>query len=175
VSTLNSFNGAVVANAAIVPAGTNGSVSAFVSDSSDLILDINGSSGLPSRPDGLHFYPVLPCRVVDTRSGLLPPGTTGSGPIVNGSRTFPLTQQWGVPASAKALALNVTAVPGSPLFFLTLWPAGLPQPEVSTLNSFDAQVVANLALIPTGQNGAISAYALGATDLVLDVIGYFAQ
>jgi hypothetical protein len=32
----------VVANAAIVPAGTAGSASVFVSDPSDVIIDING-------------------------------------------------------------------------------------------------------------------------------------
>jgi len=41
-STLNSFQGFVVANAAIVPAGTGGSVDVFVSDPTDVIIDING-------------------------------------------------------------------------------------------------------------------------------------
>jgi hypothetical protein len=42
VSTLNAFGGGIVANAAIVPAGTNGSISAFGSDLTDLILDFSG-------------------------------------------------------------------------------------------------------------------------------------
>jgi hypothetical protein len=42
VSTLNSFDGSVAANAAIVPAGAGGFVSAYVTDTSDLILDVNG-------------------------------------------------------------------------------------------------------------------------------------
>ena len=42
VSTLNSFDGAVVANAAIVPAGAGGAISVFVTDRTDVILDING-------------------------------------------------------------------------------------------------------------------------------------
>jgi hypothetical protein len=42
VSTLNSFLGTVVANAAIVPAGTGGAVDVFVSNNTDLIIDING-------------------------------------------------------------------------------------------------------------------------------------
>lgn len=41
-STLNSFQGSVVANASIVPAGTNGAVSVFVTDTTDVIIDING-------------------------------------------------------------------------------------------------------------------------------------
>ncbi len=42
VSTLNAFDGTVVSNAAILPAGTSGSVSAFVTSLTDLILDVNG-------------------------------------------------------------------------------------------------------------------------------------
>ncbi len=42
VSTLNSLLGAVRANAAIVPAGTNGAVSFFVTNSTHVVLDING-------------------------------------------------------------------------------------------------------------------------------------
>ncbi len=42
VSTLNSFQGYVVANAAIVPAGAGGAISVFVTDTTDVILDING-------------------------------------------------------------------------------------------------------------------------------------
>ncbi|HLJ45718.1 MAG TPA: hypothetical protein VKU01_06915, partial [Bryobacteraceae bacterium] len=41
VSTLNSPAGKVVANAAIVPAGTGGAVTVFVTNPTDLILDIN--------------------------------------------------------------------------------------------------------------------------------------
>ncbi|MBI4906787.1 MAG: hypothetical protein HY820_24375 [Acidobacteria bacterium] len=42
VSTLNAFDGSIVANAAIVPAGSNGGVHAYVADATHLILDING-------------------------------------------------------------------------------------------------------------------------------------
>jgi hypothetical protein len=42
VSTLNSFDGSVVANAAIVPAGTGGAINVFVDSQTNVILDING-------------------------------------------------------------------------------------------------------------------------------------
>ncbi len=47
VSTLNSPNGGIVANAAIVPAGTAGAISLFASDNADLIIDINGYYSTP--------------------------------------------------------------------------------------------------------------------------------
>jgi glyceraldehyde-3-phosphate dehydrogenase/erythrose-4-phosphate dehydrogenase len=41
VSTLNSWDGRLVANAALVPT-TNGSISAYASDLTTFLLDING-------------------------------------------------------------------------------------------------------------------------------------
>lgn len=41
-STLNSFEGRVVANAAMVPAGIGGSISIFVTNDTDVVVDING-------------------------------------------------------------------------------------------------------------------------------------
>ncbi|MDX1982698.1 MAG: hypothetical protein SFV51_20675 [Bryobacteraceae bacterium] len=42
VSILNSFDGGVVANAAVVPAGTNGAIDVFVTNTTEVIIDING-------------------------------------------------------------------------------------------------------------------------------------
>ena len=87
VSTLNSWTGKVVANAALVPAGTGGSISVFAEDATDVILDTNGYFGLPGAA-ALNFYPVAPCRVADTRGGNGPFG----GPKMDAaaSRSFPI-------------------------------------------------------------------------------------
>ena len=42
VSTLNSFLGTVVSNAAIVPAGSGGAISIYVTDVTDVVIDSNG-------------------------------------------------------------------------------------------------------------------------------------
>ena len=42
VSTLNSLDGRIKANAAIVPAGTSGGVSVYASNTTDVVLDIDG-------------------------------------------------------------------------------------------------------------------------------------
>jgi len=68
VSTLNASTGAVTANAAIVPAGTSGSISIYVTDAADVVLDVNGYFAPPAT-GGLSLYTVTPCRVIDTRTG----------------------------------------------------------------------------------------------------------
>jgi len=66
VSTLNAPTGAVTANAAIVPAGTNGSIDLYVYNSADVIVDINGHFAAPGV-GGLSLYSVTPCRISDSR------------------------------------------------------------------------------------------------------------
>jgi hypothetical protein len=175
VSTLNSYTGTVVANAAIVPAGTNGAASVYVTDPSDVLFDINGyfASGIT----GLHFYPVAPCRVADTRSGGGKTGALGPPSMAAASqRSFPIpTSACGIPSNANAYSLNVTAVPQTKyLGILSIWPTGQAMPVVSTLNSYDGRVVANGAIVPAGTNGAISIYVTDATDVLFDINGYFA-
>jgi hypothetical protein len=171
-STLNSYTGTVVANAAIVPAGTSGAISAVTSDPTNLLFDINGYFG----SSGLRFYPVTPCRVVDTRAG---GGKTGAfGPpsmTANSQRSFPIpTGGCGIPSSAQAYSLNFTVVPAGYLGYLTSWPTGQTQPNASTLNTYLGTVVSNAAIVPSGTNGNISVYVTDQTDVLIDANGYFA-
>lgn len=50
VSTLNDAEGDIIANAAIVPAGTSGAISVYVTDSSNVIIDVNGYFASNSSP-----------------------------------------------------------------------------------------------------------------------------
>jgi hypothetical protein len=178
VSTLNDTSGAVVANAAIVPAGTNGAVDVFVPQATDLIIDTNGYFAPPGSAGALYFYPLTPCRVADTRavggSGLT--GYFGPPQMTAGStRSFPIpSSSCGVPATAQAYSVNMTVVPPGPLNYITTWPAGQDMPLVSTLNDLSGTIVANAAIVPAGSNGAVSVFAYDATDLVIDINGYFA-
>lgn len=175
VSTLNSFEGKIVANAAVVPAGTNGAINVYVTDRTDVIIDINGyfaNSGSPTLP----FYSVTPCRIADTRAGEGKTGLFGPPTLVAGAiREIPIPQSnCSIPATAKAYSLNVTVVPAGPLSYLTIWPTGQAQPLVSTLNSFEGKIVANAAIVPAGTNGSVSVYVTDRTDVIVDINGYFA-
>src|ERR1035438_1803168 len=76
------------------------------------------------------------------------------------ARTFPVpASTCGIPAGAQAYAFNMTVVPSGSLGFLTTWPAGTPQPTVSTLNALTGKVTSNAAIVPAGLSGAITVYA----------------
>ncbi len=178
VSTLNAPTGAITANAAIVPAGADGSISAFVSGQSHLVIDINGYFAPPGAAGALRFFTITPCRVVNTNQAA---GEFG-GPVlvddVPRNYRLPLNSSCGLPGTASAYALSATVVPQRPaaqggLGYLTLWPAGSPQPFVSTLNAQDSFIASNAALVVAGTAGAISSFASGGTHLILDVVGLF--
>ena len=173
VSTTNAPTGQITANMAIVPAGIDGAVSFFASNTTHVVVDINGYFGPPTQPGALSLYPVTPCRLVDTRN---PSGVLG-GPVLESGvpRSFPLASgSCSLPLTARAYSANFTVVPDMPLGYLTTWPTGSAQPFVSTLNANDGQITANAAIVPSGSGGAISVFVTNRANLVIDTNGYFA-
>ena len=103
-STMNSRDGRVKANAAIVPAGNN-AVSVYVSDTTNIILDINGYF-VSNGAEPFEFYSLTPCRIVDTRNGQ-DGGTLQAGM----ERDYNIAGTCGIPSTATAYSFNVTAIP----------------------------------------------------------------
>jgi len=178
VSTMNS-DGRTKANAAIVPSGNN-AVSVYVTDTTNLILDIDGYF-VPAGSQTYEFYPLTPCRVVDTRQTNFPQGL--GAPRFGNMETRPLPVLsspclQGLPSQPQAYSFNVTVVPnpsGQPLNYLTIWPSNQTQPVVSTLNNPTATVVANAAIVPADPStGDVSVFTYNSTDVIIDVNGYFA-
>ncbi len=195
VSTLNSPDGRVKANAALITGGTNGEISVYTTSTTDLVLDVSGyftynpnSYDYSHYPQALVYVPITPCRVVDTR---INSGTSFGAPSLVGGqqRIFQLgNSTCNLPASTfatvgGAIAMNVTAVPpaGKQLSYLTVW--GTPQPTeemqtplASTLNAPTGAVTANAALVTInpGTSESISVYPSDNTDVVIDITGYFA-
>ncbi len=166
VSTLNDLTNTIVANAAIVPAGTGSGVATYASNDTDLIVDINGYFAAPGA-GGLSYYALTPCRVIDTRH-------TGNGQPFTGELTVSVQNSpCGPPAASAAYVFNATVVPNGPLSYLTLWPDTENKPSVSTLNAIDGAITSNMAIVPN-INGKIDAYAAGLTQLILDISSYFA-
>lgn len=157
----------VTANASLIPAGVGGAVSVYVTNPTDLVIDISGYFA-PPGPSGLHLYTVAPCRAFDTRvSGTLQPLT--------GIIQVPLANTCGIPSTASAVVLNATVQPESDLGFLTLWAEGNNLPLASNLNADDGAITSNMAVVSLGSSGAIDVYASSSTHLMLDISGYFAQ
>ncbi len=172
VSNLNFVANQVVANRATVPVGTGGQIEVFNHDGTvNVDVDISGyytSAG----GTGSTFVPVTPERLTDTRSS-----TNGTPIAPNSTEQFNLTAA-DIPANARAVATNVTAVAGNAPGFLTVYPTSITTgpPTASDVNWSANQVVPNFTIAPTQGTGSVNIFNNnGATlDVVIDAFGYFA-
>lgn len=174
-SNLNFVPGQTVPNLVIAKVGVDGKIALFNSSgTTDFVADVGGwfptTSGLTS---------LVPARLLDTRVGQ---GTidglfAGGGSLGAGSELdLAVAGRGDVPLSgADAVALNLTATNSTGVGYLTAWPAGAARPLASNLNLAAGSTVANLAIVKLGSGGKVALYnARNSTDLVADVVGWFA-
>ncbi len=120
------------------------------------------------------YFTLVPCRVLDTRN---PAGPYG-GPVLaaNATRNVMLAGQCGIPATARAVSVNVTVTGSTAAGNLRLFPAGTTLPLVSTLNYAVGQTRANNGIVALSAAGlALRAVQTAGTSahVILDVNGYF--
>lgn len=114
-----------------------------------------------------RLYLVTPCRIVDTRSGApVAPGTV---------QLVQVTGVCGIPAGAKSVVMNVTAVAPTASGFLTVYPGtGAPPPPTSTTSYRANRTRANNAIMRLSAEGRLGVYNGGPSiHFLIDVTGYF--
>ena len=120
---------------------------------------------------------MLPCRVVDTRTGNGFTGAFGPPSLVGGvSRTFPILTNTTctIPTDAQAYSFDITVVPPGPLAYVAAYPTGQPTPVAAVaVESPQGTLASGTGIIPAGSNGSIDVYASNPTDLVVDINGYY--
>ena len=124
------------------------------------------------------FVPIVPCRLLDTRSG---PDNVGERATPLGPDERATVAVWGangrcsIPTEATGITANLTAVNASTDTFLTLYPADTELPGSSNLNpKAGGAPVANAVTVKVSSDGRIGVYnQSGAVDIVLDIVGYY--
>ncbi len=123
------------------------------------------------------FWALPPCRVIDTRAAAGPSG----GPVLTAGmeRSFALHGLCGIPASARAVAANLTVVGPTAPGYLTVHPADMSPANTSVINFGAGQLRSNNAILRLAADGpgaimVLPGMADGTVHLVVDVTGYFA-
>src|SRR5262249_7570009 len=128
---------------------------------------------------GSNFVPApTPIRVCDTRPGN-PSGLTGQAAECNGGTlsagqtlSLRLADFFGIPDSATAVVLNVTAIKPSKATHLTVYPTQ-PRPKPSDLPVGSGQTRSDLVL-GTIYNGSVIIYnQSGNTNITVDLLGWY--
>ncbi len=169
-STINDPTGVVNTNAVLVAAGANGTISLYTTDPAIISIDVNGYYADPTAtPNGLQFYPLPNCRIIDTR--LNPTLTLVANSVTN----FPITGSCNIPDSAVAFSLNLTGVFPDADITVTAYSSDFSTPPGTTNLSLPAGgVSASAAVVTSGSGGQISVSANANMDLIIDTTGYFA-
>ncbi len=129
----------------------------------------------PAAPVASRFFPIPPCRAIDTRNV---PGP-GGGPALGAGeiRDLALVGTCGIPTSARAVAYNVTVTNATAAGSALLFPAGEEPPLASSVSFGAGRTRANNGIVATGASGEVSLAVdlpYGASvDVVVDVVGYF--
>ncbi|MFJ9517364.1 hypothetical protein ACIRPK_03685 [Kitasatospora sp. NPDC101801] len=169
-SNVNFTAGQNASNLVTVPVGANGKVDLYNAwGEVDLGVDVVGyytDSGASYSAAGL-------VRLMDTRYGEGARAGTlgGAGDVVS----LKVAGVEGVPATGVTSALlNVTVVWPTNTSFLTVFPHGTDRPDASNINYRPGEVVSALVMVPVVDGRVSFANQWGSTDVVADLIGYFA-
>jgi hypothetical protein len=136
-----------------------------------LLLCADASRG----QDALRFYTLTPCRLADTRE---PSGEFGGPALTSGtSRSFTAANRCGVPADARALYVNATAIEPTDRGRIALSSSSA-VPGTSTVNFVAQEGAAGNSTFVALAGGRFWVYPfllnLGSVHLTVDILGYYA-
>jgi hypothetical protein len=178
-----------VTTAGMVGATYGGSITLSPSNGAPAI-SVNVTLEIARFPGAYH--PVVPYRVLDTRSNIGHSGQLGPGQKISvqiaGTGGVAGVPGMGSSSPPSAVVLNVTATNPTQASYLTIYPGrysacplglncfspGPPTPpQASNLNFVAGQTVPNLVEVAIGDDGTVSLYnAAGSVHVIVDVEGW---
>jgi hypothetical protein len=134
-------------------------------------------AALSAAGPNLSYYTVTPCRIIDTRN---PNGPFGGPGIGSTPRLFQIAGNCGVPASAKAVLVNIAAIAAPANGEIVLYAGNMSAaPPTSTISFTAGRVLSNNAVVglATDGGGTLSALArfpdASRVNVAVDVYGYY--
>ncbi|MHB1886445.1 MAG: hypothetical protein ACYCVV_15815 [Acidimicrobiales bacterium] len=175
-SNVNFVAQQVVANRVIVGVGSGGQIDVYNhAGTVNVDIDVDGYY-TGNGGTGSAFVPITPVRLTDTRVA-----TNGTAISADTSERFSLsTTASGIPATATAVATNITVLPSDAPGYLTIYPTpDTTVPVASDVNwtANESPAVPNFTAADTAGTGTVALYnSHGATiNLLIDAFGYFTR
>jgi len=168
-SNVNQLPGLVRSNLVAAKVGAGGKGCLFTYSSTDIVVDLLGSTAAAST-----FVPTAPERVLETRPSEGQINYSAARPVA-GQTVEVKVIGFGntkIPADAGTVLLNVTAVDPDTAGVVTVFPCGTPVPLASNIN-LTGITLANLVSVKVGDGGRVCIHTTGVTDLIADIQGYY--
>ena len=151
-------------------------VVAFVVAAGAVFGAVQITSANSSTTDESVFVGMTPTRLLDTREGQTTfDGLDQAVGRLDADSTYELdiAERAGIPQDAVAAVINMVAVDPTAAGYLTVWPCSDSKPLAAAVNFVAGEDNGNEFSIPIGTKGDICIYAYSATDVVVDVYGYY--
>lgn len=153
-----------------------GTVDVTVTNPGPHPLTLGGSFFYAQPPVAARFFPLTPCRIVDTRNANGPTG----GPALNGNgarRTFVLTGGCNVPTDAKTVSANITVAQPASTGSLTCFPGNAIPTGTTTISIRAGTTRADNTMLLLATDGAgsigVANDAASPVHFIVDVNGFF--
>lgn len=168
-------NGTIQSNTVITGTSSGGAVKITPSVATDLLIDVSGWYATPSDTSGSVFHPIDGTKILDTRDGT---GTCTPSPCAQSAALQTTTVQvngsGGIPTSGvTAVAFYLSAFNPSGAGYVQAWTAGETRPNMRNVSYLDASNATGLVVVQPSAQGKVSLYTNKATDLAIDVAGYY--
>jgi hypothetical protein len=161
-----------VADLDVTRMGSGGKVSLYNrAGETHVIADVVGYYGPSGGTTGARYTPLLPARVLDTRTGNgAPVAKVGPGATLE----LQVTGRGGVPAADVAgVVVTITAADPTTASYLTAWPTGSSRPTRPNLYFTAGRIVSNSVFVRAGTGGKVSIYNnAGEVHVITEVVGY---
>ncbi len=169
-----------VANRAVVPVGSDGSIRIHTSAASHLAVEVAGwyASTTATVPGAYYVPATTPKRVADSRSGGVAPDTAWGAGV---ARNVQLTGRGGVPAATAspapvAVVYGLSGFRGTVASSLTAYPTGTARPAVRDVMFPVTKAARNLTFAKLGTGGMTTIYnAAGSAHVSMDVFGWYVK
>ncbi len=173
-SNVNYVRGQTTANFVTVWSQAGGSSCLYTNQETDVIVDNSGViTGFRSELMQLS----TPTRILDTRTGLQPNGTTTNGSVL----TLQVSGNAGVPnpftsldsrTIVSSVVFNLTATGSNLAGYVSVYDCGSLRPNASNINFAAGETSANQVLTRLGAAGNVCLYSSTPVQLIVDINGY---
>ncbi len=157
-------------NSVVTPLDDRGRICVRSLRDTHVIIDVTAYF---AETSGYDFIALDPIRLFDSRSRHDDLNSTTNGTRVKAGQMarLDIAGNRGVPADAKAVSINVTAVMADGPTFVTVYPCGK-RPTTSNLNLLPWEpVAANGAIVKLSLSGELCVYTLDDAHLIVDING----
>jgi hypothetical protein len=175
-TNLQFTKGHAITDTAVLPL-SSGRVTLFNTASSgsvQIVVDVSGyyTSGTASSSDPGIFHLVKPARVVNTVTG----GSYGNrhGALAAGQGTTPTLNHAGIPSSAGAVAVTITALHATKAGSIIAYRPDEPRQNLALLHFLPGRRTSAFAILRVSSGRAtLVNTSSGSVDVTVDVLGYY--